>query len=100
MYIHLFGSPHVEVDGFDTADMGPHTTMNARTPNAEKDASIGRVSGKKTAREWRVTGSMMPSEDLVGGVRWREDGMNRRTVSFAVCAELVLWPLYELAEDL
>lgn len=38
--LELLIGPRVQVDGFDTADVGAHSTVDARAANAHKDTEI------------------------------------------------------------
>lgn len=56
--LKLFVSPGIKVDGFDSANVGAHATVDARTANADKDPEV-------PARPSRVFVTFAVSADFV-----------------------------------
>ena len=57
--LQLLVGPGVEVDGFHSGDMGAHSTVDARTANADKDAQVpacpSRICKGKGTGQYRNT---------------------------------------------
>lgn len=89
--LQLLVSPRIEVDGLHSADMGAHSTVDARAADADEDAQVpGRPSG------------VCQNSCLVSACSEAAKEVSERStlVPLAVCAGLVRLQLQQVLDGL
>lgn len=98
--LELQRCPYIEIDRLDLADVSSHGPVNTRASDAQKYATSGILLTEPYGMRFRThifheaqRGSSNPYER---GMVWNR---RRRTVSFAIGTDFIIWLFEQLAES-